>query len=53
MEVGVEVVDDLGEDTSPVDRVDGSESMRRVEIDVREKGLDGVLREAIVIQLFT
>jgi hypothetical protein len=43
MKVGVEIVDDLGEDTGPVDRVDSAETMRAVELDVGEERLDGVL----------
>ena len=39
----MEVVDDLSEDTSPVDRVDGSKTMGGVEVDIREEGLDGIL----------
>lgn len=41
----MEIVDDLGEDPGPVDRVDGSQSVGRVEIDIREEGLDRVLRK--------
>lgn len=44
VKVGVEVVDDLSEDTGPVDRVDGSETMCGVEVYVREEGLDSVLQ---------
>ena len=40
----MEVVNDLSEDTSPVDRIDGSETMGGVEVDVREEGLDSVLQ---------
>ena len=43
VEVGVEIVDDLSEDPGPVDRVDSSQSVGRVEIDIREEGLDRVL----------
>lgn len=42
-EVGVEVVDDLSEDSSPVDRVDGPEAVSRVEERIREEGFDSVL----------
>lgn len=43
MEVGVEVVNDLGKDTGPVDRVDSSETVCGVEFDVGEERLDRVL----------
>lgn len=43
MEVGVEVVDDLGEDTGPVDRVDSSKTVCGVEFYVRKERLDRVL----------
>jgi hypothetical protein len=45
MEVGVEVVDDLGEDTGPVDRVDSSETVCGVELYIGEERLDRVLPE--------
>jgi hypothetical protein len=44
VKVGVEVVDNLSEDTSPVDRVDSSETMCGVEVYIREEGFDGVLQ---------
>lgn len=44
VEVGAEVVDDLGEDTRPVDGVDRSEVVRSVERRVGEESLDNVLR---------
>lgn len=47
VEVGAEVVDDLGEDTRPVDGVDGSEVVRSVERRVGEESLDNVLRTAL------
>jgi hypothetical protein len=43
MEVGVEVVNDLGENTGPVDRVDSSESVCGVEFNVGKERLDRVL----------
>lgn len=42
-EVGVEVVDGLGEDARPVDRVDGAELVGRVDLGVGEEGFDDVL----------
>ena len=44
LEVGGEVVDGLSEDTSPVDRVDSSEVVGRVEFHVVEEEFDDVLR---------
>jgi hypothetical protein len=44
--VGREVVDRLGEDARPVDRVDGSESVFGVELGVGEERLDDVLKAA-------
>lgn len=41
----MEIVDDLSEDPGPVDRVDSSQSVSCVEIDIREEGLDRVLRK--------
>jgi len=43
VEEGREVVDGLGEDASPVDRVDGTEAVLGVEGRVGEEGLDDVL----------
>jgi hypothetical protein len=43
MEVGMEVVDDLGENTGPVDRVDSSETVCGVEFYIGEERLDRVL----------
>lgn len=42
-EIGVEVVDSLGENTSPVDAVDGAELVGRVDLRVGKKSLDDVL----------
>src|SRR5690606_35238252 len=42
-EVGVEVVDGLGEDASPVDAVYGAELVGRVDLGVGEEGFDNVL----------
>jgi len=46
LEVGREVVDGLSEDTSPVDRVDSSEVVGRVEFHVVEEEFDDVLRNS-------
>ena len=43
IEVGVEVVGDLGENTGPIDGVHGGEAVRRVDFRVGEEGLDEVL----------
>ena len=43
MEEGEEVVDGLGEDTRPVDRVNCTESVSGVEFSVAEQGLDDIL----------
>lgn len=45
LEIGGEVVDGLSEDTSPVDRVDSSEVVGRVEFHVVEEEFDDVLRK--------
>jgi hypothetical protein len=42
-EVRVEVVDSLGEDARPVDRVDGTELVAGVDVGVGEEGLDDIL----------
>lgn len=42
-EVGVEVVDDLGEDASPVDGVDGAKVERGVDVLVGEEDLEDIL----------
>lgn len=39
----MEIVDDLCEDASPVDGVDGAEAVGGVKLGVGEKRLDGVL----------
>lgn len=44
VKVRVEVVDDLSEDSGPVDRVDGAEAVGAVEFGVGEEGFDDVLR---------
>ena len=44
LEVGEEVVDRLGEDASPVDRVDCAEMVFLVEGPVREERLHNVLK---------
>lgn len=49
-EVGVEVVDDLGEDTGPVDGVDGTKVMRRVDVGISEQGLDDVLKRLVLVK---
>jgi hypothetical protein len=43
VEVGQEVIDCLGEDTCPVDGVDGAEAMFVVEFLVSKESLDDVL----------
>jgi hypothetical protein len=43
VEVGVEIVYDLSEDSGPVDAVDRAESVSRVEFGIGEQGLDDVL----------
>lgn len=45
VEVCVEVVCDLGEDTGPVDGVDGGETVGLVDLGVGEESLDEVLRK--------
>ena len=44
VEVGVEVICDLGKDTCPVDGVDGGEAVRLVDLGIGEESLDKVLR---------
>lgn len=46
-EVRVEVVDGLGQDARPVDRVDGAELERRVDVRVGEQRLDDVLQQGM------
>lgn len=46
VEVGEEVVDCLGEDSGPVDGVDGSQTMGCVEFGVSKEGFDDILRYA-------
>lgn len=43
LEVSGEVVDDLSEDTGPVDRVDSTETVSSVELGIGEEGLDDAL----------
>lgn len=49
VEVGVEVVGDLGEDAGPVDGVDGCELVRAVDLGVGEEGFDKVLGRGLVV----
>jgi hypothetical protein len=51
-EVRVEVVDGLGEDAGPVDRVDGAELMGGVDVGVGKEGFDNVLWGVLVLPLF-
>ena len=43
MEIGEEVINSLREDAGPIDRIDGAESMCRIEIGIGEERFDDVL----------
>jgi hypothetical protein len=51
VEVGVEVVCDLGEDTCPINGVDSGEAVGRIDFGVCEKSFDEVLCSTVSLVL--